>query len=485
MKHFLGNPQPLRPKRKRLSHACNYCRLKKIRCDDAQPGCGACQSAGIDCITNTRQQPDDPSLSQRTAEKDVLEESQGQQFNPRLSSQSREIDISPRAGTCGTIQGVPILQDLSRLSPLNSKSANKVSSLNEPDGDDYLPLIPSTLPEAGTARIATQWLRIAFNRLKLYPPRDWIEFEKDAVSQRISLEPFFGNPGPALPNADEIRAHTARFVADVLVIYPLISTSLVRRLLDQITCIPLKITSVRVQDPSVLAFGYLVSIVGMKLQPKSSPQQLLIERYLGHCTSLLGHLLAERSVTSLQMVLLLAIILRVCDRLDLSWDVLMVALTMAKSLNCDRNCALLVTGEESEAKRAWWCLYAFEKILAFETGRQTTIVDRYLSTIKPQSEKERKAMTEPSASIHIHKEDSAEYKYALISLVNILGEMTKRSSQCWGLDELKACRRDAAIARIFDTAGEIDSMLMDWQHFQRANFLYGFLHIASLFQSTL
>lgn len=249
MKHFLANPQPLRPKRKRLSHACNYCRLKKIRCDDAQPGCGACQAAGIDCITSTRQQTNDLSLSQRSAEKDVLDKSQGHQFSPRGSSQSQEIDVSPRAGTSGTIQGMPILQNSSRLSPLNTKPANKGSSSNEQDGDEHLPLIPSTLPEAGTARIATQWLRIAFNRLKLEPPRDWVEFEKDAVAQGISPETAFGNPGPALPNADEIRAHTTRFLTDVLVIYPLISTSLVRRLLDQITSMQLKDTSIRVQDP--------------------------------------------------------------------------------------------------------------------------------------------------------------------------------------------------------------------------------------------
>ena len=290
MKHFLTNPQPLRPKRKRLSHACNYCRLKKIRCDDAQPGCGACHAAGIDCIASTRQQTDDLSLSQKSAEKDVLDKSHGQQFSPRVTSQSQEIDISPRTGTSDTIQGVSILQNSNRLSPLNTKPANKNSSSNEQDGDEYLPLIPSTLPEACTARIATQWLRIAFNRLKLEPPRDWVEFENKAGAQGISPETAFGNPGPALPNADEIRAYTTRFLTEVLVIYPLISTSLARRLLDQVTSMQLKNTSIRVQDPSVLAFGYLVSIIGMKLQPTSSPHQLLIERYLDHCTSLLGHL---------------------------------------------------------------------------------------------------------------------------------------------------------------------------------------------------
>jgi hypothetical protein len=38
-------------KRVRLSHACNLCRVPKVRCDERLPSCHNCEVAGVECVT--------------------------------------------------------------------------------------------------------------------------------------------------------------------------------------------------------------------------------------------------------------------------------------------------------------------------------------------------------------------------------------------------------------------------------------------------
>lgn len=38
-------------KRIRLSHACNLCRSRKVRCDEQEHSCRNCELAGVECIT--------------------------------------------------------------------------------------------------------------------------------------------------------------------------------------------------------------------------------------------------------------------------------------------------------------------------------------------------------------------------------------------------------------------------------------------------
>lgn len=54
-------------KRKRLSHACNYCRAQKKRCDEQKPSFNKCIAAGVPCITTNPRKPGAPEVERRRA----------------------------------------------------------------------------------------------------------------------------------------------------------------------------------------------------------------------------------------------------------------------------------------------------------------------------------------------------------------------------------------------------------------------------------
>src|SRR5271163_1508073 len=56
---------PDQRKRKRLSHACNLCRSRKVRCDEQMPTCRNCQRAGAECITTDPKKPEVQIASRR------------------------------------------------------------------------------------------------------------------------------------------------------------------------------------------------------------------------------------------------------------------------------------------------------------------------------------------------------------------------------------------------------------------------------------
>lgn len=45
------------PTRRRVTQACVACRMRKTRCDAAQPRCGLCETHNIDCVYRDAQQP--------------------------------------------------------------------------------------------------------------------------------------------------------------------------------------------------------------------------------------------------------------------------------------------------------------------------------------------------------------------------------------------------------------------------------------------
>ncbi|EEU36450.1 uncharacterized protein NECHADRAFT_81209 [Fusarium vanettenii 77-13-4] len=74
-----SHPNPAKYPRKRVSVACEVCRLRKTRCDAARPKCRFCSNAGIECVyrqtdsgpSPNSKPPDAPSLDSQVSSQDL------------------------------------------------------------------------------------------------------------------------------------------------------------------------------------------------------------------------------------------------------------------------------------------------------------------------------------------------------------------------------------------------------------------------------
>ncbi|GLA06846.1 hypothetical protein AnigIFM60653_007794 [Aspergillus niger] len=193
--------------------------------------------------------------------------------------------------------------------------------------------------------------------------------------------------------------------------------------------------------------------------PIESQQHLSI--YLGFCHTLVGHVILQPSLESVQALLLFSITLRVRDQLSPAWDMLMIAISMAQTLGLGDPDALRHSIPEREAdssmasRRTWWMLYVFEKFLAFDSGRRSTLGNQSLSSL------ERDAPAKPLECGQATKPQG--YECYLTSLANVLHEMQDRSWRTWKREYLDArSDLDSRESKIRAT-GAIESLLWKWR----------------------
>lgn len=331
-------------------------------------------------------------------------------------------------------------------------------------------MMPSPLsPQAETTSVqqTMQWLETAFARLNR--PRlqqlmvagieDLLLHRSlPTVAAATPLAQIFTFPGPDLPLPEDLRKYADSFLNNMQPIYPFVSRASVDAMLDRIAESPLL-----AQDVPPLAFAYLISAFAIIADPALAPHLGIAETYLLYANTLVGQLIATRSFESVQAILLFSIVLRARDQLGWSWDLLNVGVSMAQALQLHQPTGLgsssCLHDGDSEVQCTWWCLYAFEKILAFDSGRRSRIIDSNLSAIRTwiESPSENNEISTPGSRA------PPTYKESLVSLANLLHEFRERSLDSWGQKELASRRLEDAIAKIFQTAGEMETMLQSWQ----------------------
>ena len=75
---------------------------------------------------------------------------------------------------------------------------------------------------------------------------------------------------------------------------------------------------------------YLITILGSMAKPQASHQSLSAS--LAYCHTLVGHLLLQPALESVQALLLFSITHRLRDQLSQAWDVLTLANSMSQTL---------------------------------------------------------------------------------------------------------------------------------------------------------
>ena len=396
-------------KRKRLSYACNHCRLKKTRCDEQQPSCRNCRIAGVQCITTDKRRAGAVVTHRRRSAADTPES----QLNTPVSVAA---------------------------SPLPSNHSHRQSAQCwDRSGwrSGRLPMMPRFVGGC-MFEIMTEWLDLAFYRLRIPAPYSALP-GVSLASQSAPVSP------PALPESPVMQSLAQNFRQTVCCIFPFLSDAHISQICDSATQETL--------SDQVLA--YLIASVGLMTDQSHQPT-ITVSSYINHCNTLLGHIVAERTVRSVQTILLFSVVLRSRDQIAWAWDILALGISMAQSIGLNQ---VGNSGPDTERCNTWWCIYVFEKILAFESGRASTVWDRGLlqSHIRASEEDE---------------DEKGGYKQACTSLANTLHEMQDRAAGTWRREEWLPQSVDEAIEEKVRTGGELAMLLDGWWRKLPSEFQY-------------
>ena len=324
----------------------------------------------------------------------------------------------------------------------------------------HLPVLP-TRAGSSTVQISTQWLDLALSRLRI-PRSNDVRFHLEPClsSPELSDEYTVASMEPELPPLDELHRLTELFFKVYHPIYPFLDREMILLLVSGSSDRSQRSARTRsASKTSRLMLLYLITTLGTMAGPTVFQQDL--NTYLGYCHTLVGHLIRQPSVEAVQALLLFSITLRLRDQLSQAWDVLTLAISMSQTLRLAHLCAHLrtmhdtVSDSNKNPMRTWWALYVFEKFLAFDSGRQSTLDDPRLSSVGRQH---------PTEPMHNRRMlVLQDYETFLTSLANVLREMQHRSWHTWRTENLDTTSdADARVSKI-RTAGAIDTLLWEWR----------------------
>ncbi|KAL4937438.1 hypothetical protein BDV06DRAFT_232594 [Aspergillus oleicola] len=393
------------PKRKRLSYACNHCRQKKTRCDEQQPSCRNCRIAGVECITTDKRRA-------------------GVIVNYRRRSVT-ETAATPSNSQAQLVIGTPVSE--SQHSPSSQSRARFSAQCWDRSGwrSGRFPMMPRFM-EGCMFDIMTEWLDLAFYRLRIPAPY--------AASWQVApVSVSVPQPPPVLPSSPEMHILGRTFLQTLCQVVPFISEERVIDLCNLNAAM----------SSSEQALVYLIAATG--LMTGQNQQRATIEAYISHCNTLLGHIIAERSLQSVQAILLFAIVLRCRDHVAWAWNILSLGVSMAQSIGIHQTRPK--SQDHSDWNQVWWCMYIFEKILAFESGRGSLIWDRELSSL---------------VNLTDDASPDEKYKWACISLADTLHEMQDRAARAWRREEWLPQSVEEAIEEKINTGGELTALLEGW-----------------------
>lgn len=325
-----SNQPPL--KKKRLSHACNRCRSRKVRCDELQPACTNCAKAGLSCITidprngSFARRSEAPSGSTFTA-KSII---RVPRTTPHLTASGEEDGMSPAISTI------------------------------------LLPVLPRFV-HANSLSVLTQWLNLAFARL--------------GVEQRISGP----NSNAGTPGATSNRCEDAIREEELLALLAnsgdLVGRYMqyMHRVVPILDDVPAIIALARGHDDQedqwkMLAMLMSALIIALATCSDVSPQsRRLGARCFNYAYVRLPLIIEEgQSLKAICALILMALYLRWSNDAKKSWHIHSLAAAMAQSQGLNRKAPTVkakTAGINAEI-RVFWLLYIFDKVMSVETERR-------------------------------------------------------------------------------------------------------------------
>ena len=191
------------------------------------------------------------------------------------------------------------------------------------------------------------------------------------------------------------------------------------------------------------------------------------------CKDMIGRFIGQPTVQAVQAMFLLALSLYRHDDLASTWPTLSLCVSMATTTGLNRQIsnrtAARTLGEE-ERKRAWWAIFSFDKLLAFDSGRRSTIINDNtigpeLTTMPsvPTSRGSNDIAEDQDGQLYDLRQERYPFSDAVISLAKLLGEIGRRCIEV--RDREESIGRDGlerVISKKVKITGEACLMLNRW-----------------------
>ncbi|KAL2880091.1 hypothetical protein SGCOL_004475 [Colletotrichum sp. CLE4] len=400
-------------KRRRINFACNYCRNRKTRCDEQKPSCRACINAGIECVTTDRRRPG-VEVQRRETKRRLSRASSASlthsltavasPHSPREEVESSEPPPVPplpdaRAKTSPSVEllyshtGTPSVAAPKSATvaftkpPTVPKDAAATIILEDeeppacPGPPKYQGKLPVVRPSRGnnSVEILGDWLDLAARRLGIQQRRGMpTRADRPPAYRILSSEPC------SFPPKEVARELAARYLEGINMVYPLFNPDRLMRDID--TAVELgPINFAEARGLAALVSVYLVMSIAFASAALSEPT-LDPGDYVIYCKTLIGHLVTVNGVETVRSLALLALCLHCYDECAGAWNILTTGVSIAMSLGLHkaRTCRGCKANrpdkrpdfvDDEERKAFWLGIYAFEKFLAFELGRLSSIED--------------------------------------------------------------------------------------------------------------
>lgn len=423
-------------KQPRLATACNWCRSHKLKCDAEQPSCRNCHSRGLECVTTNLRRPGQIGRRQkplgRRGRRTIQQQPSPSNHRPYLPPPDSPSTSPPPSSPSGTLLAPLIINDTPLPSIFTAPFGNheeytdhgpeargseksRLTSESSPNTGSNLtstPTVPSGrstnltvitdntrsrsqfIGNGSSMYVLVQWLDLFFAKRDFWKPILPHFQQGMAYSTEVPLS--FLTALPPLPPPPIVDRYLSVFFSKIYPIFPVVDHSIV---LDLVTALRPKLE----RQPATLGSKDYPHLAILYALFSSSADELAGEltdvgtTYLEGAYFLYAHLVAMPYTTSVQALLLLAVVLRNRNKDGASWEILGQAIRIAQAIGLHRQSVqakenpLPVDGisrDDSQAadlnSRIWWTAYILERAMELETGRPSAIRDGECDQILPQ-----------------------------------------------------------------------------------------------------
>jgi hypothetical protein len=345
-------------KRMRLSMACNTCRQRKVKCDASYPKCRRCQARNEECHTTSTREPDveikrtwldlpEPALSPITPASSAIREPEPALSIQQMPNQPGPPHVRPSDGN-----DVDAWLDTLDVSYNTDHNTQKTKMLGVSSVQCLVKSVEVYLRSDGRGTVL---------EIFKYGMPHAEELHLDASCSFMTLP---------TPNSSD-QAWDA-FVQHVYLLYPLYDLRNLRQVQRRFQQSP-HLSSTAQQDLPLLMSVYLLTSIGLDDAAGSFTTDGT--RYLQAAAHLLGPVILTPYLSTVQCLLLMAIVCRGRNKGGVAWQMLGTAIRIGQSLGLHQLPALSCPQSEggSLASRIWGIATALEKMMQLECGRPSLL----------------------------------------------------------------------------------------------------------------
>jgi len=296
------------------------------------------------------------------------------------------------------------------------------------------------------------WLDLFFMKRSYWRPI--YPFFQQGLAYSIEVPLPFLNSLPSLPPASKAAEHLSAFFSQIYPIYPIIDRRSLERSIETLGP-KLEQGQQRFAPTDYPALACLYAVFSIAADELEGRPTSSGAAYLEGAYSLYAHLVAQPYVTSVQALLLLAIVLRHRNKDGASLGTLGQAIRIAQSIGLhqymsptniigsnSRDSNMDVSHVTELHSRIWWTAYILERAMELETGRPSAIRDSECDQVRPTR-----------VVNHQHRALSFDYFGSLIQLAEIQTQI---------IDLFYTSKQRRETKELLREMGRLDRALLDW-----------------------